>query len=59
MEVFLGVSAADGAGIGSAFLIPDQIKRAIPQTKISKEEIEEGWERFTCAEGYDGIGRRH
>lgn len=49
MEVFLGVSAADGAGIGSAFLIPDQIKRAIPQTKISKEEIEEGWERFTSA----------
>ena len=49
MEVFLGVSAADGAGIGSAFLIPDQIKRAIPQTKISKEEIEEGWKRFTSA----------
>ena len=49
MEVFLGVSAAEGAGIGSAFLIPDQIKRAIPQTKISKEEIEEGWERFTSA----------
>lgn len=49
MEVFLGVSAADGAGIGSAFLIPDQIKRAIPQTKISKEDIEEGWERFTSA----------
>ena len=49
MEVFLGVSAADGAGIGSAFLIPDQIKRAIPQTKISKEDIEEGWERFASA----------
>lgn len=49
MEVFLGVSAADGAGIGSAFLIPDQIKRAISQTKISLDELEEGWNRFSTA----------
>lgn len=60
MEVFLGISAADGAGIGSAFLIPDQIKKTIPQTKISDKEIEDGWERFQNAKQYvtDDIGEK-
>lgn len=46
MEVFFGISAADGAGIGPAFIIPDREKRVIPQKKITPYEIDEGWIRF-------------
>lgn len=49
MEVFLGISAVDGTGIGSAFLIPETVKRVIPQNQITKDEISEGWERFKNA----------
>lgn len=49
MEVFLGFSAADGTGIGTAFVIPDTIKRAIPQHHIKIEEINDGWQRFENA----------
>ena len=49
MEVFLGISAADGIGIGSAFLIPDPIKRVVPQNKIQKKDLEKGWSRFEKA----------
>jgi phosphoenolpyruvate-protein phosphotransferase (PTS system enzyme I) len=46
MEVFLGIPAADGVGVGTAFVIPEAVKRAIPQKRIRKEETAEGWERF-------------
>ena len=39
MEVFLGISAVEGTGIGSAFLIPDTVKRVIPQNQITKNDI--------------------
>ncbi len=49
MEVFLGVPAADGTGIGTAFVIPDAVKRAIPQHRIKIDQINRGWERFELA----------
>lgn len=49
MEVFLGVSAVDGSGIGTAFVIPEPVKRAIPQHRISIDELNEGWNRFELA----------
>ena len=32
-----------------AFLIPETVKRVIPQNQITKDEISEGWERFKNA----------
>ena len=49
MEVFLGVPAADGTGIGTAFVIPDAVKRAIPQHRIKLDQINRGWENFELA----------
>jgi len=49
MEVFLGIPAADGTGIGTAFVIPDPVKRAIPQHHISIEQTNRGWSRFEAA----------
>ena len=49
MEVFLGVPAADGTGIGTAFVIPDAVKRAIPQHRIKLDQINRGWEHFELA----------
>lgn len=49
MEVFLGISAADGIGIGSAFLVPEPAKRLIPQNKIIEKDLEKGWKRFENA----------
>jgi phosphoenolpyruvate-protein phosphotransferase (PTS system enzyme I) len=49
MEVYLGIPAADGMGIGTAFVIPETVKRAIPQKHIHMEETEEGWKRFKSA----------
>lgn len=49
MEVFLGVPAAPGTGIGKAFIIPEETKRVVPQIKISDDEVEKGLERFNCA----------
>ena len=49
MEVFLGISAAEGTGIGTAFVIPDPVKRIIPQHHISIEQLSKGWSRFTMA----------
>lgn len=49
MEVFLGIPAADGTGIGTAFVIPDQVKRAIPQHHINIDQINRGWKRFEAA----------
>ena len=49
MEVFLGIPAADGIGIGTAFVIPDKVKRAIPQHHINIDQINKGWTRFEAA----------
>ncbi|MGP1458352.1 MAG: phosphoenolpyruvate--protein phosphotransferase [Treponema sp.] len=49
MEVFIGISASDGTGIGSAFFIPEQEKKAIPQKQIAAHEAENDWNRFEQA----------
>ena len=49
MEVFLGISATDGVGIGTAFVIPDPVKRAIPQHRIKIDQLNKGWTRFENA----------
>ena len=49
MEVFLGIPAADGVGIGTAFVIPDPVKRAITQHHIKIDQLNEGWSRFEYA----------
>ena len=49
MEVFLGIPAADGIGIGTAFVIPDAVKRAIPQHHIKIDQINKHWLRFENA----------
>lgn len=46
MEVFFGVPAADGIGIGTAFVIPDTVERAVVQRRIKESQLEEGWSRF-------------
>lgn len=46
MEVFLGIPAAPGTGIGTAFIIPEEIKRVVPQVKVSETEILDGCARF-------------
>jgi len=49
MEVFLGISAADGVGIGTAFVIPEPVKRAIPTHRIKIDQLNKGWTRFEQA----------
>jgi len=49
MEVFFGIPAADGTGIGTAFVIPDPVKRAIPQHRISIDQVNKEWNRFEMA----------
>ena len=49
MEVFLGIPAADGIGIGTASVIPDAVKRAIPQHHIKIDQINKHWLRFENA----------
>jgi len=49
MEVFLGIPAADGTGIGTAFVVPETVKRAIPQHRIKIDQLNRGWERFELA----------
>jgi len=49
MEVFLGIPAADGVGIGTAFVIPEPVKRAIPQHRIKIDQLNKGWTRFEAA----------
>lgn len=49
MEVFLGIPAAEGTGIGTAFVIPDTVQRAIPQHHIKIDELNEGWLQFEAA----------
>ncbi|MCQ2588220.1 MAG: phosphoenolpyruvate--protein phosphotransferase [Treponema sp.] len=49
MEVFLGISAAEGTGLGTAFVVPETVKRAIRQHHIKIDQINTGWQRFTNA----------
>ena len=49
MNVILGISASAGIGIGNAFVIPEIQERVIPKTKISPEDIDEGWSKFADA----------
>lgn len=49
MEVFLGIPAADGIGIGTAFVIPDPVKRAIPQHHIKIDQVTNEWTRYEAA----------
>ncbi len=48
MDTFVGIAVADGTGIGSAFFIPEQVKRAIPQKK-GAEDADAEWLRFMAA----------
>lgn len=49
MEVFLGIAAAEGVGIGTAFVVPEAVKRAIPQHRIKIDQAKNGWTRFEQA----------
>ncbi len=49
MEVILGIPAAGGTGIGTAFVIPAPVKRAISQHHIKIDELNKGWNRFELA----------
>ncbi len=49
MNVFLGVSASTGISIGKAFVIPEAVKRVIPQFPVSISQIEQEWSRFIKA----------
>ena len=40
MDIFLGISASAGIGLGKAFVIPAAQKRSIPQKKIKAGEHE-------------------
>jgi phosphoenolpyruvate-protein phosphotransferase (PTS system enzyme I) len=46
MNIFLGISAASGIGIGTAFVIPDAVKRTIPQERLSTSDHDPQWIRF-------------
>src|SRR5574344_2061376 len=46
MNIFLGISAAGGMGIGTAFVVPDAVKRVIPQSRISSSDHAIQWARF-------------
>lgn len=49
MEVFLGIPAAEGIGIGTAFVVPEPVKRAIHQHRIKIDQTATGWARFERA----------
>lgn len=49
MNVFLGISASGGTGIGTAFVLPDPQKRIIRQTHIAETETKKEWDRFEKA----------
>ena len=46
MKIFLGIPAADGIGLGKAFVIPEATKKTVPHKTIGEEEREAGWKRF-------------
>lgn len=49
MDIFLGISASTGIGIGTAFVIPEAEARIIPQTPIAKDEHDSHWMRFQAS----------
>ena len=49
MNVILDISAAEGIGIGKAFVLPDEQERKIPKRKISAQEVNVEWQRLTDA----------
>ena len=49
MEVFLGIPAADGTGIGTAFVISVSVKRAIPEHRMKIDQLNKRWNRFEMA----------
>lgn len=49
MNVFSGISASGGLGIGKAFVIPEFGRKVISQKAISANEIDLGWKRFEDA----------
>ena len=46
MDIFLGISASGGIGIGTAFVVPELEKRTIPSAHIEQSEHTEQWQRF-------------
>lgn len=52
MNVILGTSAADGIGIGTAFILPEEQERKIPKRTVSAQETVADWERLqkACAQ---------
>jgi phosphotransferase system enzyme I (PtsI) len=49
MNIVLGISAAGGMGIGTAFVVPDAVKRVIPQNHITAADHLVEWSRFENA----------
>ena len=49
MDIFLGISASAGIGLGKAFVIPAAQKRAIPQKRIGTDEHAAQWTRFQAS----------
>ncbi len=49
MNIFLGIAASGGIGIGKAFVIPDEEKRTIPKTHINDDIKPSQWDRFNKA----------
>ncbi len=49
MNVYLGDSAAEGIGIGKAFVLPEVQERKIPLYSIKKEDLEKEWLRLQKA----------
>ncbi len=49
MNVILGNSAAEGIGIGKAFVLPEEQERKILKTKISSQDADSEWQRFLDA----------
>ncbi|MCH5291084.1 MAG: phosphoenolpyruvate--protein phosphotransferase [Treponema sp.] len=48
MNAILGISAAGGMGIGTAFVLPEE-EKIIPQKKISHDDVASEWKRFEDA----------
>lgn len=49
MNLFLGISASSGIGIGKAFVVPESEKRVIPQTKVLPGDMESEISKFDNA----------
>lgn len=49
MNILLGTSAAEGMGIGRAFILPEAPERVIPKFSISDDKIAEEKQRFKDA----------